>query len=268
MGQDELLDILTPAGVRLPGCARKPRRLVHRDGDWHAAVHVWLLAETLGDASAGAPGRGPWLLLQKRAACKDSWASMWDISAAGHVAAGDGSAETALREVEEELGVALPPDALELLFVYRQTSTDRGGAFINNEFNDVFMCTLPAAVPVAKLDAQPEEVEAVRWFPAEFVEFAWRERGAVPEFVPQNADGDDYGKLFAIIRERYHRSEEEQAERIDRLAIRLQIVGQGRAFGRIDSGFIPITLTDGGLTRGATNLTNGANPAFVAFDGT
>ena len=55
---------------------------------------------------------------------------------------------------------------------------------------------------------------------------------------------------------------------IDRLAIRLQIVGQGRAFGRIDSGFIPITLTDGGLTRGATNLTNGANPAFVAFDGT
>ena len=55
---------------------------------------------------------------------------------------------------------------------------------------------------------------------------------------------------------------------IDRLAIRLQIVGQGRAFGRIDSGFIPIPLTDGGLTRGATNLTNGANPAFVAFDGT
>ena len=55
---------------------------------------------------------------------------------------------------------------------------------------------------------------------------------------------------------------------IDRLAIRLQIVGQGRAFGPIDSGFIPITLTDGGLTRGATNLTNGANPAFVAFDGT
>ncbi|MEC7139957.1 MAG: hypothetical protein VXX01_01350 [Pseudomonadota bacterium] len=55
---------------------------------------------------------------------------------------------------------------------------------------------------------------------------------------------------------------------IDRLAIRLQIAGQGQAFARIDSGFIPITLTDGGLTRGATNLTNGANPAFVAFDGT
>ena len=55
---------------------------------------------------------------------------------------------------------------------------------------------------------------------------------------------------------------------IDRLAIRLQIVGQGQAFGSIDSGFIPITVTDGGLTRGATNLTNGSNPAFVAFDGT
>ncbi|MEC8154301.1 MAG: hypothetical protein VX077_05370, partial [Pseudomonadota bacterium] len=32
---------------------------------------------------------------------------------------------------------------------------------------------------------------------------------------------------------------------IDRLAIRLQIAGQGQAFARIDSGFIPITLTDG-----------------------
>jgi len=55
---------------------------------------------------------------------------------------------------------------------------------------------------------------------------------------------------------------------IDRLAIRLQIVGQGQAFGSIDSGFIPITVTDGGLTRGAANLTNGSNPAFVALDGT
>ena len=55
---------------------------------------------------------------------------------------------------------------------------------------------------------------------------------------------------------------------IDRLAIRLQIVGQRQAFGSIDSGFIPITVTDGGLTRGATNLTDGSNPAFVAFDGT
>ena len=55
---------------------------------------------------------------------------------------------------------------------------------------------------------------------------------------------------------------------IDRLAIRLQIVGQGQAFGSIDSGFIPITVTDGGLSQGATNLTNGSNPAFVAFDGT
>ena len=55
---------------------------------------------------------------------------------------------------------------------------------------------------------------------------------------------------------------------IDQLAIRLQIVGQSQAFGSIDSGFVPITVTDGGLTRGATNLTNGSNPAFVAFDGT
>ena len=207
---EELFDILTPTGVRLPGCDRKPRRLVHRDGDWHAAIHVWILAEEGSDESDA----GPRLLLQKRAACKESWASMWDISAAGHITAGDESVSTAIREVEEELGIRLPADSLELLFVYRQESTDRGGAFVNNEFNDVYMCTLPKAIPVEKFDVQPEEVEAVDWFSVDFIEKAWREMR--PGFVPQNASECDYGKLFSIIRERYSTSEDERMERLER----------------------------------------------------
>ncbi|MAV48109.1 MAG: hypothetical protein CMM70_09645 [Rhodospirillaceae bacterium] len=54
---------------------------------------------------------------------------------------------------------------------------------------------------------------------------------------------------------------------INQLAIRLQVAGQHQAFGSIDSGFIPIDVLDGGLAQGATNLTNGSNPAFVVFDG-
>jgi hypothetical protein len=60
------------------------RHLVHADGDYHAAVHVWIYVESTGE-----------LLLQKRADRKDSWPGLWDISSAGHISAGDTSLITA-----------------------------------------------------------------------------------------------------------------------------------------------------------------------------
>jgi isopentenyldiphosphate isomerase len=60
------------------------RGQVHRDGDYHRAVHVWIFAESTQQ-----------LLLQRRASCKDSWPNLWDISSAGHISAGDSSLFTA-----------------------------------------------------------------------------------------------------------------------------------------------------------------------------
>ena len=57
---------------------------VHRDGDYHRAVHVWIFAESTRE-----------LLLQRRASCKDSWPDLWDISSAGHISAGDSSLTSA-----------------------------------------------------------------------------------------------------------------------------------------------------------------------------
>lgn len=87
------------------------RSAVHRDGDFHRAVHIWIFAESTKE-----------LLLQKRSDDKDSWAGLWDISSAGHISAGDASLNTARRELQEELGVNLPADAFEFLFVYLQQS--------------------------------------------------------------------------------------------------------------------------------------------------
>jgi hypothetical protein len=53
---------------------------VHRDGDYHRAVHVWIFAENTQE-----------LLVQRRADFKDSWPGLWDISSAGHISAGDSS---------------------------------------------------------------------------------------------------------------------------------------------------------------------------------
>ncbi|XP_058782427.1 nudix hydrolase 3-like [Vicia villosa] len=62
----------------------KPSGQVHRDGDYHRAVHVWIFAESTQQ-----------LLLQRRATRKDSRPDLWDISSAGHISAGDSALVTA-----------------------------------------------------------------------------------------------------------------------------------------------------------------------------
>ncbi|KAF5186034.1 Nudix hydrolase [Thalictrum thalictroides] len=104
---EEHLDVLTKTGEKTG--TSKPRGHVHRDGDYHRAVHVWIFSESTRE-----------LLLQRRADCKDSWPGLWDISSAGHISAGDSSLVTARRELDEELGVILPKDAFEFLFVFLQ----------------------------------------------------------------------------------------------------------------------------------------------------
>ncbi|KAK8308303.1 hypothetical protein V6Z11_D02G048100 [Gossypium hirsutum] len=80
--QVEYLDVLTKIGKKTG--VFKPRGDVHRDGDYHKAVHVWIFAQSTQE-----------LLLQKRADCKDSWPGLWDISSAGHISASDSSLITA-----------------------------------------------------------------------------------------------------------------------------------------------------------------------------
>lgn len=128
MPSEEFFDLYTPEGVKTG--EKRPRSEVHALGLYHKAVHVWVLAPATGE-----------VLLQKRAACKDSWANRWDISSAGHISSGEESLPTAQREFEEELGVAIPAARLEYLFTHLENahSIQKGKLFINNEFNDVYL---------------------------------------------------------------------------------------------------------------------------------
>jgi len=71
-----------------------PRGEVHGNNLRHRAVHVFIFNR-----------RGE-LFLQKRSRWKDRHPLLWDSSAAGHVDAGENYDETAVRELQEELGVA------------------------------------------------------------------------------------------------------------------------------------------------------------------
>jgi 16S rRNA (adenine1518-N6/adenine1519-N6)-dimethyltransferase len=87
-----------------------PRSEVHGNNLRHRAVHILLFNE-----------KGE-LFLQKRSRWKDRHPLVWDSSAAGHVAAGEEYDATAIRELEEELGVAA-----ELTRVAKLPASERTG---------------------------------------------------------------------------------------------------------------------------------------------
>ncbi|GAB0496839.1 hypothetical protein MMPV_008160 [Pyropia vietnamensis] len=191
---EECFDVLDADGR--PTGRVKARSRVHADGDWHRSVHVWLARVTPAAASAsaataagneGGGGDGRTgevevqvdstlqLLLQLRAADKDTYPGRWDVSAAGHIAAGDGSADTAGRELAEELGLNLSAARIGPCR-YTIPSDSRGstpvhGAFVDREHQDVYAVVLaPGEVEGLQggrgWDVQATEVDGVAWFDA------------------------------------------------------------------------------------------------------
>ena len=116
---EEMFDILDENGNKTG--KTKLRSEVHRDGDWHKAVHIWIINNN-GD-----------VLLQRRCATKDSNPNMLDISSAGHLSAGDDSLTGALRELKEELNLDINPEDLHFIKTLKRTSKYTA-TFINNEF--------------------------------------------------------------------------------------------------------------------------------------
>src|SRR4029077_332631 len=137
---------LTPDG--LPTGVTKPKAEVHRDGDWHRAAHVWIVTPD---------GR---LLLQRRSLRKENYPGLWDVSAAGHLSAGETAIECAVRETFEELGLRIEPNELRFLGTLRESCVLNGGAYIDNEVHEVFL--VRRDVDVASLVFQDGEVDAAK----------------------------------------------------------------------------------------------------------
>lgn len=134
----------------------KLRKEVHRDGDWHKAVHIWIFNKN-GE-----------VLLQRRAPNKDSYPNMLDISCAGHLSAGDTSIDGALRELEEELGLKVDKEELKLFDNTFKIGRIYGTDFINNEFNDLYYLFTDKTVDEMKF--QEEEISEIFFVPFDKLE--------------------------------------------------------------------------------------------------
>jgi isopentenyldiphosphate isomerase len=142
----ELFDLYDAEGNSL--AVSKPRGEVHRDGDWHASVHVWLL---LCDRE---------LVLQRRSLDKDTWPGALDMAVTGHLRAGETWRE-ALREAEEEIGLSLAPSDVVLLGHRARVDTSRAGV-IDREHQTILLARSERAL--ASLRPSPDEVDALVTF--------------------------------------------------------------------------------------------------------
>lgn len=146
----EALEVFDADG-RPTGVARS-RAEIHLAGDWHQAFHCWIVR-----------GDGREIVLQRRSLTKDTFAGLWDASAAGHWRFGE-SAQDAAREVDEELGIRVAFDQLE--YRGRQVS-DRTfpNGLIDREHHQVYVWR--SDISLADLRPDPAEVSAVAAFPAD-----------------------------------------------------------------------------------------------------
>lgn len=145
---DEFLNLIDEEGHFLP--VSKPRTLIHRDGDLHPAVHVWIIKEK---------DMGVYVLLQKRSAEKAVHPNCYDVSSAGHVPQGEEFRISAIRETAEELGIFLHESKLEFLGMHK--SCYNHGDIHDNEIRAVYLCR--EKIDTDNLILQEAEVSEVAW---------------------------------------------------------------------------------------------------------
>ncbi|TMM53643.1 NUDIX domain-containing protein [Maribacter algarum] len=180
---DELIDILDSEGNATGKTAMKSE--AHQMGWFHETVHIWFYTSD---------GR---VLLQQRGKGKDTHPLLWDVSVAGHIRAGETMELSALREVEEEIGLSISEKELEKIGVYKSVQKHRED-LVDCEFHHAFLCELK--IPLEHLRKQESEVEALKLISLlQFSEETWG-MANLKKYVPHEVSY--YTEIIKAIKER------------------------------------------------------------------
>lgn len=142
---DEYIDILNDQGKKTGETCLKSE--AHKKGIFHASVHIWIFDKHKN------------VIIQKRAADKDTFPSLWDISVAGHISAGEEPLSAALREVEEEIGLIVTEKQLCFIGTAKKR-IEHHANLIDNELLYIYMCEVDFEINQLKI--QKEEVSAIK----------------------------------------------------------------------------------------------------------
>ncbi len=139
--RDHLVDIYD---LRHEIIGQKLKSEAHLQGLWHNVFHCWILA-------------GDKIWLQLRSKDKALFPNFLDISAAGHVEAGERIINSCIREVYEELGIRVAKDDLCGEFVFLAASNWE--KIQNREFAYVYFCE--TYLELTDVNYNRDEVDAV-----------------------------------------------------------------------------------------------------------
>jgi isopentenyldiphosphate isomerase len=133
---------------------------------------------------------------------KESFPGLYDTSSAGHIPAGEEPVPSALRELQEELGIEASADQLQYAgtFRIRYEKEFHGRLFRDNEVTKVYVYSEP--VKIDSLVLQKSEVDEVQWFDLNEV---WEEIRQTRERFCVPSDGLDVLKRFLESGAKYER---------------------------------------------------------------
>ncbi len=142
---NEYIDILSDDGTFAGYSCLKSE--AHEKGLFHASAHIWIF-----DTQKN-------VLIQKRAKTKDVFPDLWDISVAGHISAGELPIISAIREVEEEVGISLLENELRYIGVFKKKVIHKAN-LIDNELHHIYICCKKFEIDTLKI--QVEEVSEIK----------------------------------------------------------------------------------------------------------
>ena len=142
----EIIDIFD-ADLRPLG--KMDRIEAHMKGHWHKTFHCSVVSAEDGGK----------ILFQLRSKEMVNFPDMFDISAAGHLEAGE-QVEEGIREVTEELGIPITFDMLHFLG-YRVEVADQANGQKNREYQAVYIIKFDS--PLSDYKPQVKEIAGLFW---------------------------------------------------------------------------------------------------------
>ena len=133
----EIIDLYDENRMPLNRTAERGQPLP--DGTYRIVIHVCIF------------NRAGQMLIQKRQPFKRGFAGLWDVSCGGGVPTGEMSRQAAVRELREELGLSVSPEALRAALTVH----------FPHGFDDIYV--LCEEMPLDALTLQPEEVADAKW---------------------------------------------------------------------------------------------------------
>ena len=120
-----------------------PRSEVHKQGLWHRTSHIWIV------------NKNKEILCHQRSLQVETSPGNWDPYCEGHLAPNVSYIDGALKELNEELGIAAAEKDISFFKVYKNET--------NVEFQGIFYFVWESDISTLKIEK--DEVEQIKWFP-------------------------------------------------------------------------------------------------------